>query len=280
MTIIHDATLQPLYICLRSTDYSNLNNPYGSYITFELYRPIVIQNNVDMWLTIESFKFTNSIYNINIYNNIFYYGLASSGYSLISATIARGNYDITSLLTVLNSIGNGFIFTYSDITMKITITNSQEFYIFSNTYNILKTIGFSNNTQQSLANSLTSNQVINLIGPQMLYISIPNLNLNSFSIRNSTFLNKSIISSIPISSIQGDTQIYSSNLRHAINENIITHLEIKITDEDENEVNFNNIPWFLNLSFIFSYKKEYIKPNYLTDVQDNQVGEVDNQVPS
>lgn len=275
MTILHDATLQPLYICLKSNDYTSLNNTYGSHITFELYRPIIIDNNIDIWLNVESFKFTNSIYNVNIYNNIFYYGLASSGYSLSSYTIPRGNYDIISLLDALNLIGNGFTFTYSETTIKVTITNTQNFYIFSNTYNILKTIGFSNNTQQSIANTLESNQIINLIGPQMLYLSIPNISVNSYSIKNSKSTNKSIVSSVPISSIQGDTQIYSSSLRLGVNDDVITHLEIRITDEDDNEVNFNGVPWFLNLSLIFSYKKEFIKPNYLTDVQDaNDVNDV------
>lgn len=271
MTILHDSTLQPLYISLKSNDYTSLNNTYGSHITFELYRPIIINNNIDIWLNIDSFKFTNSIYNVNIYNNIFYYGLASSGYVLSSYTIPRGNYDIISLLNALNLIGNGFTFTYSETTMKVTITNIQNFYIFSNTYNILNTIGFSNNTQQSMANTLESNQMINLIGPQMLYLSIPNISVNSYSVKNSKSTNKSIISSVPISSIQGDTQIYSSSLRLGINDDVITHLEIRITDEYDNEVNFNGVPWFLNLSFIFSYKKEFIKPNYLTDVQEEEV---------
>jgi len=52
-------------------------------------------------------------------------------------------------------------------------------------------------------------------------------------IRNSNSSNKSIISSVPISVLQGDTQIYTSDLRHAVSDGVITHLEVRITDEDE-----------------------------------------------
>jgi hypothetical protein len=143
---------------------------------------------------------------------------------------------------------------------------SNKTYNTLNTYNILKVIGFSNDAQQSISNSLISNQIINLVGPQMLYLSIPNIIVNSYSIKNTRSNTKSIISSVPISSLQGDTQIHISTLRQGVNDKVITHLEIRITDEDDNEVNFNGVPWFLNLSFIYSYKKQYIKPNYLSDV--------------
>ena len=211
---------------------------------------------------------------MNIYNNIFYYGIASDGYTLLSYAIPRGNYDIYSLLTVLNSIGDGFVFTYSETTFKITITNTQDFYLYADTYNILKVLGFSNDVQQSVTNTLISNQIINLVGAQILYISIPNISVNSYGIRNSNSSNKSIISSVPISVLQGDTQIYTSDLRHAVSDGVITHLEVRITDEDDNEVNFNGVPWFLNLYFIFSYKKQYLKPNYLTDVTSEEIEQV------
>lgn len=173
MSVQHDASITPLYICLKSTDYTRLNNQYNSYITFELYRPIVIENNVDTWLQVESFKFTNSIYNVNIYNNIFYYGLASSGYTITSSTIPRGNYDITTLIEALNLIGDGFTFVFNKTALDITITNTQNFKLFPNTFNILKVIGLSNEIHTSITNTLHSNQMIDLIGPQMLYVSLP-----------------------------------------------------------------------------------------------------------
>ena len=101
MPVIHDTPVSPAYISLQSSDYTILNNTLGSRISFELYQPIIIESNVDTWLKIESFKFTNSIYNVSIYSNIFYFGLASNAYAMQSFTITRSNYDINSLLIAL-----------------------------------------------------------------------------------------------------------------------------------------------------------------------------------
>jgi hypothetical protein len=266
--ITHDTPISPAYISLLSSDYTMLNNTIGSYMSFELYKPIIIDSNVETWLKIESFKFTNSIYNVSIYSNIFYFGLASSAYAVQSVVITRSNYDINSLIIALNTIGNGFTFLYDSKTMKITISNTQNFYLFNATYNMLKILGFPNVKQVSVSNTITSSNIINLIGSQMLYLSLPNLSLNSYGVKNSiNRTSKSNVASIPVTSIQGDTQTYTSDLMHKINDKIITFIEVRIIDENGNEVNFNGVDWFLNVSFIFSYKKEYKKPTYLTDVQ-------------
>jgi hypothetical protein len=279
---VHDTPINPAYISLISSDYTLLNNALGSRITFELYQPIIVDTNVDTWLKLENFKFTNSMYNVSIYSNVFYFGLASGGYTSQSVTITRSNYDVTSLLVALNNIGNGFTFTYSSQTLKITVSNAQNFKLYSGSNNILKVIGFSNSLQTSVTNTVTSNNIINLIGSQMLYLSLPNLSMNSYGVKRSV-LNTSVstIASIPVSAIQGDTQNFTSDLHHKINDKIINFIEVRISDENGNEVNFNGIEWYLTISLMFTYKKEYKKPTYLTDVQgqpveDNQDNSLDN----
>ena len=280
--ISHDTPISPAYISLLSSDYTMLNNTIGSYMSFELYKPIIIDSNVETWLKIESFKFTNSMYNVSIYSNIFYFGLAASAYAVQSVVITRSNYDITSLLVALNNIGNGFVFVYDSKTMKITVSNTQNFYLYNSTYNMLKILGFTNKVQISTSNTLISTNIINLIGSQMLYLSLPNLSLNSYGVKNAiNKTSKSNVASIPVVSIQGDTQTYVSDLMHKINDKIITFIEVRIVDENGNEVNFNGVDWFLNVSFIFSYKKEYRKPTYLTDINgapDNTDTSIDNNI--
>jgi hypothetical protein len=208
------------------------------------------------------------MYNVSIYSNIFYFGLASNAYAIQSVTITRANYDITSLIVALNLIGNGFIFVYDSQTLKITVSNAQNFKLYNSSYNILKVIGFSNAVQSSVLKTMTSDNIINLIGSQMLYLSLPNLSMNSYGVKRSVVNNSvSTIASIPVSAIQGDTQTYTSDLHHKINDKIISFIEVRLTDEAGNEINFNGIDWYLNLSFAFTYKKEYKKPTYLTDVQ-------------
>ena len=106
----------------------------------------------------------------------------------------------------------------------------------------------------------------------MLYLSLPNLSMNSYGVKRSIVNNSvSNIASIAVSAIQGDTQTFTSDLHHKINDQIITFIEVRLSDENGNEVNFNGIEWYLTISLMFSYKKEYKKPTYLTDVQGNPV---------
>lgn len=273
----HDTPISPAYISLTSSDYTMLNNTLGSHITFELYQPIIVDTNVDTWLKLENFKFTNSMYNVSIYSNVLYFGLASNGYASESVTITRSNYDVTALLIALNNIANGFTFTYSTQTLKFTVLNAQNFKLYSGPNNILKVIGFSNIVHTSVLNTVTSNNIINLIGSQMLYLSLPNLSMNSYGVKRSTINNSiSNIASIPVSAIQGDTQTFTSDLHHKINDKVINFIEVRIVDESGSEVNFNGIDWYLTLSLIFTYKKEYKKPTYLTDVQGEPVQDEDN----
>ena len=145
---------------------------------------------------------------------------------------------------------------------------------------MLKILGFTNKVQISTSNTLISTNIINLIGSQMLYLSLPNLSLNSYGVKNAiSKTSKSNVASIPVISIQGDTQTYVSDLMHKINDKIITFIEVRIVDENGNEVNFNGVDWFLNVSFIFSYKKEYRKPTYLTDISNFQCDLKNNNLP-
>ena len=84
---------------------------------------------------------------------------------------------------------------------------------------MLKILGFTNKVQISASNTLISTNIINLIGSQMLYLSLPNLSLNSYGVKNAiNKTSKSNVASIPVISIQGDTQTYVSDLMHKIND--------------------------------------------------------------
>lgn len=270
--VLHDTTIAPMFYTLRSNDYTyNINN-IGSNLLFEMEESVRLPSNVESYVNIDSFKFTNAFYIINEYNNVFQFGLASSGYTPVSVNVEQKNYTINSLVSYLNTnVGNGFTFSYDESLYKITITNSQEFKLFSATNNILKVIGFSDELHESTSFTITSNQVINLLGVQMIYIEIVNLSYNSYSVRNSTSRNKNSIVAIPISAIQGDTQIYHSNQTwHKILDKTYNVLQIRISDENDNELNFNGTEWFLNLQFIFTYQKEYIKANLLQDAEEKE----------
>jgi len=76
-----------------------------------------------------------------------------------------------------------------------------------------------------------------------------------------------ILCAIPVTCLVGNSQTFSNttDTRYKINIDSINALEISIYNENFQLVDFNNIDWYLSVSFIFSYKNQYIPPLYLTD---------------
>jgi hypothetical protein len=123
-------------------------------------------------------------------------------------------------------------------------------------------LGFSTYT-----NSYTGLYLFNLMSVQVLHICIPNVNIKSICLKDTTKYN--IIASILITSQFGCVQTYISNnsFEYLINDDVIPFINVIILDQDFNEVNFNNIDWFLNLSFKFIYKKALTIPVSLEQYQ-------------
>jgi len=261
---ILDTPLNPISVFLRSSSYSSMQDK--SNLNFELNRPIYSCPNMDILVSLDSFQFTNSFYTINENNRYFYYTY-DSGSTFFVFTLALGNYDIDSLLNYLNTLMTGFfIFTYNTSTLKITITssNSRAFRLIAKTsFNCFEVLGFDNNGTSSDATSCTSPYVFNLMTTQVLHITSPNINIDSVSVKNTRKYN--ILSSVHVVCASGETQTYTNTnmFKYKISDNTIPFINICIYDQDFNPVNFNNIDWFLNITFSFVYKKVLIMPQYL-----------------
>ena len=98
-------------------------------------------------------------------------------------------------------------------------------------------------------------------GVQIIKLNVENLSFNSYSIKGIN--QKKTLLSVPLQSIQGDTQTNFSNVKHLINDKIITHLVIKLTDENDNVLELNGSDWYLNLNFFFTYKNEHVPETLL-----------------
>jgi hypothetical protein len=101
---------------------------------------------------------------------------------------------------------------------------------------------------------------------QILHITSPNININSVSVKNTKKYN--ILTSVHVNCAAGETQTYMNTygFKYKISDYSISFINICIHDQDFNPVNFNNIDWFLNITFSFVYKKEFILPQYLTNM--------------
>jgi len=273
MTYVLDTPFNPICVYLRSSDYSSISDFDKNNLRFDLNVPIESPPNMDVLVSLHSFSFINSFYNINTNNNNFYYTV--DNVHTISTSIPIGNYDIDSLITELNGLFiNTLVFTYSIKTLKITITSSTPFRLVTGTKNIYEVLGFDDViTYTTLNTTYTSPHLFNMIGIQCLNVCINNLNMKSISVKNSPKYN--IIDNILVTSVPGEVQQYCNhdNFRYVISDESIDFLNISIFDQEFRMIDFNNIDWFIAIKFEFMYKKAFIFPtNYLQEEEynDNQ----------
>jgi hypothetical protein len=279
MTILHNTNLNPQQVFLRSNEYTILNNDTKkSSISFDLKTLIKIPNNVDAYIQINSFKFMNAFYNINASNNILYFSLNGGGETLATIyeiEIPIGNYSVSTLLTFLNTeLTSYIVLSYVESTFKISfVSNTYTFIFRTGANNCLKLLGFTGTTIET--NDLTSSNLINLAGTQILYLSLSNIHIQSNASASSSVIN--ILESINVDVIGGSSKSFynSSNLKYRIDESSISRIDVNIYDEHNNLVDFNNTDWFLSITFIFAYKNEYRPPQGLElmnaqDVATNQ----------
>ena len=263
MVFTHDTTIDPMQIILKSSQGIKKNGSKNSSISYELNQTIVVPGNVNCYIQLESFKFVNSFYNVNLTNNIFYYSI-NTGYGLADIygmDIPIGNYSINTLVNYLNAqLAGTIIITSSTQTFKLTFTSANTFILRNGS----KLLGFELE-DTTASTTLESTNLFNLSGVQMLYISIPNLNLSSVTTKNGTLNN--IIQDINVESVTGSSQSFKNTTlsRYKVNNTLISNIVIDIYDENNEFVDFNNTNYYLNLSLIFSYKMEY-KPDKSLDL--------------
>jgi len=271
---INDSPIDPINLILRSSSYTKSNDLSHTKfnLTFDLYQPIKAYDNADIYISLDSFQFTNSFYTINENNCIFCYKLDTS---LVTTTLLTyGNYDIDSLLVLLNTTFlNTFVFTYSEITMKITIASTTYFKLIDNgiNKNIYELLGFNDLGTTTFSLSCTSQYIINLMSVQQLQITT-DLNLDSISLKGSTHYN--VLNTIQVTSKPQEVQTFKNNtmFKYRLNDKVINSITLTVLNQDYLPINFNNIDWFASILFTFSYKKTFIPTNnYLSVDNDSQM---------
>ena len=179
-----------------------------------------------------------SFYVVNVYNNLL---SLSTG----DIYIDKGNYNATSLMKIINSkLPTNMIMSFNSTNGKYTFTYNQPFNI-KNTTTIYKLLGLENKLYNSISNIINCPYSANLLGTKNLYIK------SNFIISN---LNTSTQDYITLACIPVSVEPYSiilfnnfSNSSHIIKNRNLDNIEIKIYDDDNNLVNFNNIDWSITL---------------------------------
>lgn len=257
MNISNDSLL----INLSSQNGTKNNSTYLSDIFFNFTSILKDEPDIEeTTIQILSAQFPYSFYNINIYNNILRLNYNSINYTI---TLTRGNYNannlITEILTQLNNQGiNTFTINISSITGCLTFTNSTYNFTFLNTSTIFKILGFDpsiNYTSSSFI--LNAPYPCNLLGTLNLRIISDELQINNLdsSVKGSW----NVLQSIPIEAGNFGLILYDniSKSEMILNNKILNGFDIKIIDDDQNLINFNNINW--NIQILINIKR--IKKN-------------------
>ena len=231
------------YICVLDSRNANRynNGTFNSSIIFEFEEPITHKSDSIMFTCcVLSFTCPNSVYIINELNNIL-------TINSISYNIPYGNYNATTFISYFVSILPGFSISINPINNKFTITNTTDFTINGNIYQIMGMV--MNTTYTSMNGSLTLPFPCNFNGIQSFNINFENLNtenVDSFSKSNS-----SIIQSIPIDcTTQQISFNKTNNFSFLIKQDVINFIHVEIRDDLENLINLNNQHWNLTLQFL------------------------------
>lgn len=230
-----------------------LNSQYAtryvnkSHSNCDFYLPnieIPIQHHI--YLSVKSANIPYSFYNINSNNNNLTYYV--NGVETI-LYIDVGNYNAVQLASYFTKWMPNFTVTYSSITNKFTFVHSLYNFTISSYSTCLKIIGFDPNLPlylESILKELTSVHCANMQSIQCINIktNFPTGNIDSYDMKT----NKTICC-FPVSGMPYSNIIYENrtDFRSNLYTNILTYINIHITDQNNNIINLNGLDWTIVL---------------------------------
>lgn len=256
-----NSNIQPIrttLVHIRSKDCVPLNGDKNSNFRFTLNEDISVSENEEAHITITSAELPYSFYNISsaVNNDTLVYQKSDNSYETLQIT--NQNYSISQLVDELNntaSFSAVYTATYNKQKMKITIANklgtAKTIKFGSSTLN--KALGWDEEqTDIEIAgtSSITSTGVINMatIHSLLIHSNISTGNvISTRSMGNSTILQKVSVdrnSSFIIYLNNNDFRQIT-----VTNQQSITQVEITITDQNRNEIDFNSINLELSIQF-------------------------------
>lgn len=214
-----------------------------------------------------------SFYNVNYTNNVLNYQISSVNYSI---TATPGNYNFNSLANQLISkfLANGhtFIIIINKQTGVITVSMSSTNFILqvSSMFSIL---GLNLSTHTSTSFTLTADYPLNLLG--ITKLKIQSINLCAYNADSATYGYSNNIAILPVDQPSFGLIIYEnkSNALYTFRDSRLDEIDIQITDQNDNLVNFNNIDWNLTILLTITRELQTLSKTDMADVlkQQNQI---------
>lgn len=237
-------------IHLRTEDCLKLNGSLNSYLQFILKPSIAVSNTQNtLSIKLSTAEIPYSFYTVNAYNNTF--NIVENGVPR-AITITKGSYDIFEFRDlILSLLGGTYTVSVSINTGKMIIINASLTTIgLTFTSDAFKLLGFSNQTYSATGSvGLTSPNIMSLFSITGIYLKS---NLSGFNIYNSR-LNNNLSSILQLIQIEADS-FNMINYRSTtdafitkLNDKNIDQLTFRITDAEDNLIDFNGIDFEFTL---------------------------------
>lgn len=211
-----------------------------------------------------------SFYNINYTNNTLNYQLSSVNYTI---TADVGNYNFNSLATqlVAKFLANGHIFTIKINKQNgiITIETPETNFILQ-VSSMFPVLGLLLSNHISSSFSLTADYPLNLLG--ITKIKIQSVNLSSYNADSSNSGNSNNIGLIPVDQPSFGLIVFEnkSSSKFDLRNNQIDEIDLQITDQNNNLINFNNIDWNLTILIETTREVETLSQTQMADILKEQ----------
>lgn len=240
-------------IYLNSDDAERKVGNDTSFCVFSFNNVAQVNDNINILLSVVDAQIPVSFTNVNSNNNTFVYKISNT---IVSVSLAVGNYTVNSLRDGLNLLLNGiFTFTYDSIKNKFTITHASTDFTLELNTGLLRVLGFTIANHQSSLSIITSDSVADLSGLGGIFISTNFLTTSQDSkSKNLT----SILQKIPITQ-QGNGVVFFTNktgYKTQIFEKNISEIHIKLLDEEQNLLDMQNARWRITLGLDFVYQEK------------------------
>lgn len=234
------------------------NGSFKSDMIFTFPNWVKPENVHNAYFSISHAEIPNSFYLISASraNNLF--NITENSVPL-SYVIPDGNYNVKTLIAYLITvIPNRFTITYSDVTLKFTFINTTYNFQILSTSTVGTIMGFQD-TISSTGFALTMPFVMNFIPIPRLNVRSNAFNFNSYGARGNTDL----ILSIQNNALTNSMVLYTNdnNLKFPLNLANIQSIDIRISDDNLNLVNFNNCDFFISFVIETEYYETQLPKN-------------------
>ena len=242
-------------ITLNSAYGSKQNGTLSSFVLFNFQGLLKEETHIlRTYVSVINAQFPVSFYTINATNNTLTY--IYNLYSLVTKntiTIASGNYNATSLITaIINAFSVAAVvmtITINKLTGKLTFTAAfADYSFYSSSKSIMTVLGFNSSSAFSSSYILNAPFPLNLLGIKVISIKSSNLAISAYTSETLGFSNTLATISIDVPSFNLVSYVSNNDLdKHILRVKHVDAIDISLTDENENLIDFNNIDWTLTL---------------------------------